>query len=385
MRLGNVPRFDPLMEERGGWISGEELKHDSVMEDAVIEGLAEASQQIVEGDLNPFKGQHGEILPPNLERSFSGFLVRNDAVKFQVNAEMLLARIAMLKDQLLIGKFVAPKPPLQAMRLWIQSLNQELRGNILTLCRNVGKGFFILNGDDKDALNNAWMLSPYISKWGTCMLQSWVPGFNPDNPSNLAFPTWVSLRNLPQEHQDQAISIARTLGEMTGMNTANENAMDPTFCINLEISKGWVTSIELESEGGILPPQKILVDYDKLPIKCRVCLSWKHKASDCNKMQRRPMKGKSRPMHNHHMQPQDKGKSVVVDQDSFQHVKSQKNTRRNIFDSNAEMRENDIRKTNGIGMEPSYHSHATRVAATAAAQLNGTGGQLDQGHSQGII
>lgn len=129
-----------------------------------------------------------------------------------------------------------------------------------------------MSGEDKDVLNNAMMLSPFRSKWGTCMLQSWVPGFNPDNPSNLAFLTWVSLRNLPYEHEDQAISIA-SLGEVIGIDTANEKVKDPRFCINLKINKGWLTNIELESEGGIVPPQKIMVDYDKLPIRCRVCLS----------------------------------------------------------------------------------------------------------------
>ena len=51
------------------------------------------------------------------------------------------------------------------------------------------------------------------------------------------------------------------------MDTANESAKDPRFCINLEISKGWATSIELIIEGGILPPQTVLIDYDKLPIR----------------------------------------------------------------------------------------------------------------------
>ena len=80
------------------------------------------------------------------------------------------------------------------------------------------------------------------------MLQSWVPGFNPDNPSNLAFPTWVSLRNLPIGHQDQALAIAKSLGEVIGMDVENDNAREPRFCINLEISKGWITSIDLECE-----------------------------------------------------------------------------------------------------------------------------------------
>ena len=214
-----------------------------------------------------------KILSSNLERSFSGFLVRKDAVKFKINTEMLLARITLLKDQLLIGKFVGPKPPPQAMRLWIQTLNQELRGSQLMFCKNVGKGCFLLSGDDKDALHNAMMLSPFRSKWGTCMLQSWVPRFNPDNPNNPTFPTWVSLQNMPYEHQDQAIAIVEPLGEVIGMDTANENAKDPRFCINLKNNKRWANCIDLEYGGGILPPQRITVDYDKLPITCKVCLS----------------------------------------------------------------------------------------------------------------
>ena len=48
--------------------------------------------------------------------------------------------------------------------------------------------------------------------------------------------------------------MVETLGEVIGMETANENAKDPRFCINLEISKGWATSVERDFEGGILPP-----------------------------------------------------------------------------------------------------------------------------------
>ena len=79
------------------------------------------------------------------------------------------------------------------------------------------------------------------------MVQSWALGFNPGNPSNLAFPTLVSLRNMPFEHQDQGLAIAHTLGEVIGIDIANENAKDPRFCINLEISKVWATSIDLET------------------------------------------------------------------------------------------------------------------------------------------
>lgn len=86
------------------------------------------------------------------------------------------------------------------------------------------------------------------------------------------------------------------------MATANENAKDPRFCINLEISKGWASCIILESEEGILPPQIGTVDYDKLPIRCRVCLRWKHKASECKIFQKKPMRSKGKPTYTHHVQ-----------------------------------------------------------------------------------
>ena len=135
------------------------------------------------------------------------FLVRKDAITFKVDPIKMSARIGLLKEQLLIAKFVGPKPSLQDMDRWLQALNQRLGDSVLTFCMNVGNGYFFLKGEDPDALNHALMLSPYKYKWGTCMIQSWVPGFNPDNPSNLAFPTWVALRRLPFEHHDQTLSF----------------------------------------------------------------------------------------------------------------------------------------------------------------------------------
>ena len=128
VRFGGGPRFDPMLEEKGGWIAGEDPKRDEEMAVAVIEALAQASQQIWEGQLNPFKEQVGEILPTNLERNFSGFLVRKDAITFKVDPLKVKARIALLKEQLLIAKFVGPKPPFQDLARWLQDLNHKLRG-----------------------------------------------------------------------------------------------------------------------------------------------------------------------------------------------------------------------------------------------------------------
>lgn len=199
------------------------------------------------------------------------------------------------------------------------------------------KAFFFLIGDHKDALNNALMMSPYKSKWGTCMFQSWVLGFNPDNPNNLAFSTWVALRNLLFEHHDQAIEIAETLGEVIGIDTANEMARNPRFCVNVKINEGWVTNVELVFEEGDLPTQKVLVDYDKLPIRCKACHNWKHKVKDCSEIQTRPFRGGGKPprayntnQQVHNNIQQEKGKHIDVDQDGFQMIKSKKKVARTI-------------------------------------------------------
>ena len=142
VRSGGGVRFDPMLEEKGGWVAGEDPRKDEEMADAVIEELAQASNPEHEGHFNPFREQVGEILPTNLERNFSGFLVRKDAITFKVDPLKVNARIARLKEQLLIGKFVGPKPTLQDMEQWLQALNQSLGENELTFCMNVGKGYF---------------------------------------------------------------------------------------------------------------------------------------------------------------------------------------------------------------------------------------------------
>ena len=88
----------------------------------MIEEMVEASKHTTGDELNPFKEQMGEILPSNLEIIFSGILVRKDAISFKVNSQKLLERIAILNDQLLIAKFVGPKPSFQPLRDWLQTL-----------------------------------------------------------------------------------------------------------------------------------------------------------------------------------------------------------------------------------------------------------------------
>lgn len=96
----------------------------------------------VRGCPQPLRAQSGEILLAYIERNLSSFLVRKEVVHFKVNSQKLLACIALMRDQLVIAKFLGPKSSPQTMELWIQTINEGLRGCSLMLCRNVGKGFF---------------------------------------------------------------------------------------------------------------------------------------------------------------------------------------------------------------------------------------------------
>lgn len=72
------------------------------MVDAVIKVMAEANQCKYENGLNPFRAQSCAILPLDVQRNFSGFLVRKKVIPFTTNSPKLLMCITLLKDQFVI-------------------------------------------------------------------------------------------------------------------------------------------------------------------------------------------------------------------------------------------------------------------------------------------
>ena len=85
VRFANGPQFNPMLEEKGRWEFGEVRQYDVEMVHAMIEDLAEASQQIVGRHFNLFKRKYGKIILLNLEINLSDFLVKEDVIKFEVN------------------------------------------------------------------------------------------------------------------------------------------------------------------------------------------------------------------------------------------------------------------------------------------------------------
>jgi hypothetical protein len=80
--------------------------------------------------------------------------VRKDVITFKVDTQKLNARIALLKEQLLIAKNLGPKPAPQDLEKWLTTLNQELGGRKVSYCMNVSKGFIFLRGEDSNAIHS---------------------------------------------------------------------------------------------------------------------------------------------------------------------------------------------------------------------------------------
>lgn len=102
------------------------------------------------------------------------------------------------------------------------------------------------------------------------------------------------------EHDDHALDIAKSLGEVIGINNSNTITKDPRFGVNLKVKELWVTSIALSTLEGILPTQNVMIDYDNLPSRCRACFSPKHMVKDCKGFPRQMYKGPRKSGHAHH-------------------------------------------------------------------------------------
>lgn len=100
-----------------------------------------------------------------------------------------------------------------------------------------------------------------------------------------------------------------------------------------------------ESKDGNGSPLTVVVDYDRLPIRCRACQSLKNRMQDCKDMQRKPMQGIRQQPYTFHANHQAKGKHIDLDDNGFPQVRNRKNIRRNIFnrkDDNARKNATDL-------------------------------------------
>lgn len=135
------------------------------------------------------------------------------------------------------------------------------------------------------------LATPYRGYRGLCIFQRWSVDFDlvtlkggkvsgSNLPTNMKFPTWITLKQVSKEYQAVALEIVKGIGEVIGMDTSNDQVQDPRFCIALDSSKGWEPLVQVTNETT-KTTKTILIDYNYLPIRCKFCLDTQHCVKDC--------------------------------------------------------------------------------------------------------
>lgn len=123
------------------------------------------------------------------------------------------------------------------------------------------------------------MLTPYKSRWGTCILQTWTLGFNATWLVGLKVPTWVTPKDVPDEFLNVPSEMARRLDECLGSNEHNSVTIDQRFCVGLILEASYMMKLGVTNESAG-KKEVILVDYCNLLIRCSYCLSTEHLIKD---------------------------------------------------------------------------------------------------------
>jgi hypothetical protein len=121
-----------------------------------------------------------------------------------------------------------------------------------------------------------------------CILQPWVPAFNPDKPQDLYIPTWITLL----EYLKIASQISKQVGTLIGCDSDNNSRREPRLCMGLKPKEGWETEVIIKKKSGIEVP--VVIDYDNLLIKCRFCWCNKHQVKNCDQLNKIKAKAASR-------------------------------------------------------------------------------------------
>ena len=121
-------------------------------------------------------------------------------------------------------------------------------------------------------------LTPYKFSDSVAMFQSWVPGFDPRHPVGLTVPVWISLRLLPLEYLEFARTISGQIGRVLEEHEKVTVTQDPRFCVELEVDKGWIASLELPNLLG--RRVEVIIHYDD-SMRCNICFGTSHRGVDC--------------------------------------------------------------------------------------------------------
>jgi hypothetical protein len=240
---------------------------------------------------HPTKAQAGEQLPDGYSRSYAGLLLKDTKREIQVNQDIVRCEMEFLQTYAVIAFFIGGRPPESRMQGWLDKLKDQVQGPLVR-GRSLGRGFFIIKADDQEVVKNLLLLTPFRSEQGLCVFQRWSPNFDPEDKlgrestgsrkGNQGFkiPTWITLRNVRVEFIGVAREITEGIGEILGIDESNDGVKDPRFCVGIPVGGGWEHSAVVTNS---VTKQKhtIHIDYDFLPIRCRVCGDIQHCLKEC--------------------------------------------------------------------------------------------------------
>jgi hypothetical protein len=261
-------------------IEGEQRKAAALKEDAVEPELVAAVTNMGKFDkIHPTRAVAGEVLPKGFSRSCTGFLLCNEVLKVKVNQDVVKLDTEHLQKHAVVAYFVGGKQSPVAINQWLTVLQRQV-GDWIGIGRELGHGFFQLLSKQPATTQKILMLTPHKSRWGTCILQTWTPGFVASKPTGLKVPTWVTLKDVPGEFMRVAAEMASGLGELLGSDRRNAVSRDQRFCVGITSGAGYRTYLSVMNEFTGKEAM-VLIDYCNLPIRCRYCLSPDHLVKDC--------------------------------------------------------------------------------------------------------
>jgi hypothetical protein len=227
---------------------------------------------------HPTRAVPREELPQGFERSCTGFLLCNEVLEVQVNQETVKRDSDYLQKHAIVAYFVGGQQSPAALAQWAGGLQRQV-GDWVGISHSLGRGFFQVLSRQLAVPQKILMLTPYKSRWGTCIFQTWMPGFNATKPVGLKVPTWVTLKDVPGEFLNVAAEMASKLGELLGSDKRNVFTTDQRFCVGLVLGSGYKMKIGVTNESSG-KKEEILVDYCNLPIRCCYCLSMAYLMKD---------------------------------------------------------------------------------------------------------
>jgi hypothetical protein len=166
------------------------------------ESVAAVSNLGKHASIHNTRATPGEVLPPGLERSCTGFLVSTNIIEAKIDAAKVKKEMEYLSKCVIIAYFVGGLQTAKVLEAWVEVLSREVKAEV-KIGRLLGQGFFQLICKEEAATQTVLMHSPHLSRWGTCMLQPWEPGFKPSmgNP-----------KRSPRRIQEQLFGDRRSVG-----------------------------------------------------------------------------------------------------------------------------------------------------------------------------